>query len=262
MILAREANVPTETLYLDVDLGPAAAAPARSTALFVPAGFAPCAAPDVIVYLFGHGCPPMDRYLADPRFPLREATNAAGEDATASLILVAPTLGSEAQAGDLVDKGLDWFLGEVLSAGGSFPVPGGATPGFGKVVVAAHSGGGRAARALAMKGSSVAEYWLFDALYAPSPWGPTDKTDPAHRRPLEHPDAVEEEWLHVLRGQSVKLYVYSLTPEPTGRARTLEAFVGAAGGALAGQATFIRSTAPSHDAVPRTHWKDRVRGRG
>jgi hypothetical protein len=254
-LLAQDAKVPMKTQYFDVDLGPGAAAPANMTAVFFPATFVPTAKPDVLVYLHGHGAPPIDRYLADPRFPLREETNAAGEAQTESLLVVAPTLGPKSEAGDLVDRGLDWFLSEVLDN------LAGESANCGKVYVAAHSGGGRAARALAMNGSSVVEYWLFDALYAPGPWGPTDKTDPASVRPLGHPDAVEEEWLHVLRSQSVKLYCYSLTPEPTRRAKNIEAFVKATTAPLAGQATFIHSTSPDHDGVPRTHWRDRVNGR-
>jgi hypothetical protein len=263
-LLDRDAAVSAQTLYFDIDLGPAAAGAERKTAVFFPVGYVPRATPDVLVYLFGFGAPPIDAYLADPRFPLREETNAAGEAKTSNLIMIAPTLGQRAEAGDLVDKGLCWFLGEVLSslvAGAPALVAGSAGPSFGKVYVAAHSGGGARARALAMKGEPVDEYWLFDALYAPSPWGPTDKTDPANVRPLGHPDAVEEEWLDVLQKQPVKLYCYYATGEPTQRSKNLEAFVTSAAGALQGQAVFVHSSSSTHDGVPQAHWKDRVNGR-
>lgn len=262
-LLGRDAAVPAQTLTFDIDLGPAAGAAERMTAVFFPASHVPTATPDVLVYLFGHRAPPIDEYLADPRFPLREETNAAGQAKTSNLIMVAPTLGKRSEAGDLVDKGLRWFLGEVMSnlaASAAGLVARSASPGFGKVYVAAHSGGGAPARALAMKGEPVDEYWLFDALYAPSPWGSTDKTDPANVRPLGHLDAVEEEWLDVLQKQPVKLYGYYATGEPTQRSKNLEALVNSAAMPLKGQAVFVHSSS-THDGVPQAHWKDRVSGR-
>jgi hypothetical protein len=255
-----ETNPPSQTLFFDIDLGIGAAR--RLTAVFFPVSFTATASPDVLVYFHGIRAPTIDRYLELPAMLLREETNKADSAKTQDLILVAPTLGPACEAGEIVDSGLDWYLGEVLSAlaaGAPDRLAGSATPSFGTVYLAAHSGGGRPARAVALKKPAVAEYWLFDALYGPSGWPATDKTDTANVRPLGHPDAVEEEWLEVLETQGVKLYDCYLTDEPTKRSKNLEHFVLTT--AIDGEASFVRSSSPNHDRVPITHWKELVNGR-
>ena len=249
-----------QTLYFDVDIGIGAAR--KLTAVFFPASYAPTGTPDALVYFHGLTAPVVDRYLKLPQYALREATNTADAAKTKNLICIAPTLGPACEAGKIVDSGLGWYLSEVLSgiaASAGDRLAGSAKPSFGKVYLAAHSGGGRPARAVAMKGASVTEYWLFDALYAPVGYPAKPRTSPV--APIGDPGAVEEEWLDVLTKQSVKLYDHFLTSEPTTRSTNLEAFVKGSAKPVRVQPTFVKSTSPDHEHVPITHWKDRVNGR-
>jgi hypothetical protein len=256
-----ETSPPAQTLYLDIDLGPASKSPVQRTAVFFPAAYEATTSPDAVVYLHGYGAGAIDEYLRDPRFPLREETNRADAARTASLIVIAPTLGPASEAGDLVAEGLAWYLNAVLE-GVRKAAPDrlvGDAPGFRDVCVAAHSGGGRPMRALAMASSAVAEYWAFDAFYAPAGYAPRAKTSPT--APIGDPDAVEEEWLHVLETQPVTLASYYATSEPTIRSQNLQRFVSASESPLPGKALIARSTTAVHDAVPRTHWKERIEQR-
>lgn len=261
-LVKSETAPPGRTLYFDIDLGLGAAR--TLTAVFFPAAFTPTDSPDVIVYLHGIRAPTIDKYLELPAFRLREETNRADPAKLQNLILVAPTLGTASEGGDLTGRGLDGYLNEVLQgivAGAPDLLAGGAAPSFCQVYVAAHSGGGWPARAIAKQAPAVAEYWLFDALYGPPGWPATDKTNPDNVRPLGHPDAVEEEWLEVVRTQAVTLHDVYLTPEPTQRSKNLEAFVNGAAQPLSGVATFVQSSAPDHDHVPLAGWKELVNGR-
>ena len=262
-LVKSDASPKGRTHYFDIDLG--LGDERRLTAVFFPAAFAPTDSVDAIVFLHGVRAPVVDQLLQLQSFRLQEETSEADPAKLANLVLVVPTLGLSCEAGALVDRGLDWYLREVLGsiAGASLDLGGSsAAQGFDKVYVAAHSGGGRPARALAVKRSAVTEYWLFDALYAPAGYPATDKTNPANARPLGHPDAVEDEWLHVLETQRVTLHDYYLTHEPTRRSKNLEHLVRTRTAPLLGRATFVRSHARSHDEVPVTHWKDLVNGRG
>jgi len=128
---------------------------------------------DVILYLQGYTTTlPIDVFLKDPAFPLRERI---GQSTRKAFIFVAPTLRGElvssgdkkfkvAQAGDLARQPAN-YLQQVLN-GLQAHGPFGQTPTLGQVVLAAHSAGGQhlfpIAKAL---GKKVSEIWCFDCFY-------------------------------------------------------------------------------------------------
>jgi hypothetical protein len=274
-------NPSLKTLFIDdLDLQNTGA---KSTAVFLPTGYVATGSPSAIVYLEGFSSPPIEQYLASSTFALREETNRSNPT---DLVFIAPSLGPASEPGNLVTNGLDWFLDQVLARMGSnmpdaFPY-GPAT--FSKVYLAAHSGGGRAMRNLAMQITSgmqqstpvtpkypVVEYWLFDALYAPDPFNPSDKTTGGQIAAKGSGDAVEEEWFEVVKTQSIKLVDYYATSGPTRRSLNLKYFVAnptvvnysPPATALQGTATFVASTKTKvHAEVVKAYWKDAVDQRG
>jgi hypothetical protein len=266
---------PSKTLFIDdLDLGNGAS---RTTAVFCPKSYEVTAAPNAVVYLHGFEAPPIEQYLSGTAHPLREETNKSDPS---DLLLIAPSLGPSSESGLFETNGLDWYLDEVLKrlAGtGLFT----GTPALGEVYLAAHSGGGHTARRASMlitKGlqetpatrpkHTLAEVWLFDALYAPHGDHPSDKTQGANIKPLGDPDAVEEEWFEVIRTQAIRLTTVYATPEPTQRSLNLKAFVDeplmlARSSTLAGSAVFVESTKTKiHEEVPKMNWRDVMDARG
>jgi hypothetical protein len=253
----------------DLDLG----APAgKTTAVFLPEKYTAQAAPNAIVYLPGFKAPVIDAYLASSTYALREEINKSGPT---DLLFIAPTLGPVCEAGLLVTNGLDWYLDEVLkrlagASSGTAVFTG--APALGKIYLAAHSGGGRPARALAMQITNglaatppvtpkygVVEYWLFDALYAPVGYPATDKTGGANVKPLGDPDAVEEEWYEVIRTQNIKLTTVYATAEPKQRSLNLKSFMPFPFMdwlLISGSAVFTPSKIGDHPQVPRVNWRD------
>jgi len=158
-LLRQEANPPGTTLYVEIDLKIVdkfgiTAPPV--TGIFIPDGYRPGAAVDLILYLHGFKAEAIkrqaiDQYWNSQRFPygaLREGANASGRN----VILVAPTLGSHSEAKRLLATGgLDGYLSQVLSALAAYGPfrPAAATPALGSLILACHSGGGWPMRQLA-----------------------------------------------------------------------------------------------------------------
>jgi hypothetical protein len=159
---------PGITLYVKIDLK--IDGRAKQTAIFIPDGFSK--GPDVDLVLFLHGLQQNDdvsisKYLQEDYGRLREGLNASGRN----VILVAPTLGRQSQAGALTQTGgLDAFLTQSLSAirtrgGTGWPD----TLSLRNLIIACHSGGGVPEREIVDAGdralTSLSECWGFESLY-------------------------------------------------------------------------------------------------
>jgi hypothetical protein len=151
------------------------------TGIFIPENYVPQAEIDLILYLHGHksNIPGSDALIAEywdgkkySVFALREEINASKKN----VILVAPTLGLKSEAGDLVRRnGLDNYLDKVLEALKTYGPYQGQPGCLGKLIIAAHSGGGKTMQRLALSSNSyaakIAECWGFDSQYQDaSPW--------------------------------------------------------------------------------------------
>ncbi|MGH7249953.1 MAG: M15 family metallopeptidase, partial [Minisyncoccia bacterium] len=163
------------------------------TAIYAPAGYKPSAPTDVVIYLHGHktGIPGTNtniqqylNYAGDNTLKLREAIAASGRN----LILVAPTLGPLAQPGKLtnaanfdsyVSRSIDAikaYIFKKFSYSGQFN--------FNKLIIAAHSGGGKAmldiVRMPGTLSKAISEVWGFDCWYqASSDWTKYASANPA-----------------------------------------------------------------------------------
>lgn len=168
----------------------------KKTALFAPSHLNVHAPVDVVVYLHGHlgahpgikkinHSPCIKEYLnysGARYFQLREAIEAGKRNA----VLVAPTLGPRSQYGTIA-KQFDAYMENVLAGirehiirskktGGDFE--------FGKLIIAAHSGGGSAMLQICASNNKyakkIAEVWGFDSWYnGTSPWENVAKLRPA-----------------------------------------------------------------------------------
>jgi hypothetical protein len=159
-------NQPSDfTVYLKIDVGAKGQDP--MTAVYVPSSFSVGQEIDLILYLHGHKGSDMSiqKYLADDRFKLREEIGAANKEA---FIFVAPTLDRGSGASFLTASEGDAiaFLKQVmngLDAYGPF-----SSPSVGRIVIAAHSGGGAPMQKLVsfpFFQKNVHEVWCFDCLY-------------------------------------------------------------------------------------------------
>ena len=175
----RESIPPGATLYVEIDLkitDRAGIVAPPVTGVFIPEGYEPGAAVDLVLYLHGFKADAIkrdaiDQYWNSRRFPygaLREGLNASGRN----VVLVAPTLGSRSEAGSLLKpSGLDAFLSQVLAAlraHGPHSYAGTA-PALGNLIFASHSGGGWPMRQLAggqdQALAQLRECWGFDCTY-------------------------------------------------------------------------------------------------
>lgn len=183
------------------------------TGIFIPQAYVPKRDVDIVLYLHGHKTlsPGSGASIGDywngskfPYFGLREEVNDSGQN----VIFVAPTLGPLSQAGNLTTaKGFDNYLAQVLAALNEHLVrknPPQDVAGIGKIILAAHSGGGSPMLRIAeLKGSSntskIVECWGFDSVYG----------------------AVENRWADwAASHQNAKLFVYSYST--ASRSKTLE----------------------------------------
>jgi uncharacterized protein DUF2272 len=245
-LLKQESTPPGTTLYVEIDLKIVdrfgLTAPAV-TGIFIPDGYRPGAAVDLIVYLHGFKADAIkrgaiDQYWNSQRFPygaLREGVNSSGRN----VILVAPTLGSHSEAKHLIEPGgLDAYLAQVLAALRAYRPNNqvGSAPALGNLVLACHSGGGWPMRQLAGSGdralARLRECWGYDCTY--------NNGDDAFwaRWAQAHPNA--------------KVYIYYIAGSPTARlAQGLQS-------KRVPNAIVQPSRDGRHNYVPITHWKERI----
>jgi len=203
---------PGQTLYVNIALGDDTRCKTRDkndrqkcleyerfvirpmTGIFIPEAYSPQPTVDLILYLHGFktDVPGSDALIAEywdkkyPEFGVREEIHDSGMN----VILVAPTLALQAEAGDLVrGHGLDAYLDKVLAALKAYGPFKNQTPTLGNLILAAHSGAGVYMRLLATStnhaAGAVRECWGFDSLYNSSdvaPWRRWAKGDPQTRR--------------------------------------------------------------------------------
>jgi flagellum-specific peptidoglycan hydrolase FlgJ len=247
--LIKQETIPAGiTLYVEINLQIVdrfgiAAPPV--TGIFIPDGYAPGAAVDLILYLHGFKADAIKRQAIDQhwngrRFPygaLREGVNASGRN----VILVAPTLGSHSEAKRLLEPGgLDTYIAQVLAALTAYAPyrQARAAPALGNLILACHSGGGWPMRQLA-GGSNRAlaflrECWGYDCTYN------------------QGDDAFWAGWARAR--PNAKIYIYFIAGSPT--ASLAEG--------LRNERVANAIVQPSrdrrHNYVPVTHWKERLQG--
>lgn len=242
-LMRRETTASGTTLYVDIDLGIVdrlgqTAAP--MTGIFVPAGYRPGPAADVILYLHGFK-PAADRRLAVDRFwnaqrlphrSFREGVYQSQRNA----ILVVPNLGAYSEAGRLVHAGgLDAYLDRVLAAVRAYG-PAGATASLGNLILACHSGGGKPMRALAgghdRAARHVRECWGFDCTYNQGDDGFWANWGRAHPR--------------------ARVYIYYIANSPTApRSLSLRAM-------RIPNVVVQASKDARHEHVPIAYWRERL----
>jgi D-alanyl-D-alanine carboxypeptidase len=228
---------PGQTIYANIDLQ--IQNRARQTAIFVPDGF--LKGPDIDIVLYLHGFQQNDdvsinKYLQEDYGKLREGVNASGRN----VILVAPTLGSLAQANGLTQAGgLDGFLGRCLSAlrahgGSGWPD----TLTLHNLIIAGHSGGGVPEREIAGGGdralASLGECWGYESLY-------------------HSPDVTFwPTWARAHHDSRLRLFYRPHNSEEN--AQMVQRFKSVGGLGIA-NILVTQSDAPSHMMVPLTHWQ-------
>jgi len=249
-LIKQESTPAQSTLYVDIDLKIVdkfgIVAPPM-TGIFIPDGYAPDAAVDLILYLHGHKAEAIrrkgiDQYWNSQRFAygaLREGVNASARN----VILVAPTLGSRSEAERLLlPGGLDAYIEKVLAALRAYGPHRQAKspPALGNLILACHSGGGLPMRQLAggrdRAVAHIRECWGYDCTY--------NKGD-------------EVFWAGWARAHpNAKVYIYYIPGSPTAplaeglRNRRVQ------------NAIVQPSRDKRHNYVPITHWRERVQGAG
>ena len=247
-LIKQESTPAQSTLYVDIDLKIVdkfgiTAPPV--TGIFIPDGYLPGAAVDLILYLHGFKADAIKRHAIDQywnsqRFPygaLREGVNASARN----VILVAPTLGSRSEAEHLLQPGgLDSYIEQVLAAlrayGPYSQVK--SPPVLGNLIFACHSGGGWPMRQLAggQDGvlAHVRECWGFDCTY--------NRGDDAF-------------WAGWARARpNARVYIYYIPGSKTAplaeglRNRRVQ------------NAIVQPSRDKRHNYVPITHWRERIQG--
>ena len=146
---------------------------ADSESVIIYRGDVPTSSLTLIVYFHGISVRSMRWYLQQKEYDLKQVVDLAQE----SVVLVAPSLSSDAQAGD--DFTLKSYL-PSLAAALQKANPDASLPDISKVgnikklILAAHSGGGKVMLATAQKKSDqepfaqlISECWGFDCLYGP-----------------------------------------------------------------------------------------------
>lgn len=239
-----ETQPPSATLYVRIKLGRESPA-CPMTGIFVRSNYKPKPQVDLILYLHGHKVRDVqkdfsiDQYWKIPYFALRQELNASRKN----VILVAPTLGPYSEPGTLIVRdGLDTYLDQVISAlkhygpYRSIVNP----PTVGNVILACHSGGGVPMLQLAMSHQrytpNIQECWAFDSLYA-------------HASLTELPERAWAAWAK--SHPSAKLYVNYMDTEKRSLSLAEK---------LLANVFVFGTTAPHHDQIPITHWRERIRG--
>ena len=247
-LLKQESTPPGTTLYVEIDLKIVdkfgLTAP-PTTGIFIPHGYTPGKAVDLILYLHGFKADAIkrqaiDQYWNGQRFPygaLREGIDSS----VRNVILVAPTLGSHSEAKRLLAPGgLDTYISQVLAALTAYGPyrQAGAVPVLGNLIFGCHSGGGWPMRQLAGSGDRalalLRECWGYDCTYN------------------QGDDAFWAEWAHA--HPNARVYIYYIVGSPTARlAESLR-------NKRVPNAIVLPSRDRRHNYVPITHWKERVQG--
>ena len=246
-LIKKEALPPAGTLYVEIDLGIRDQASQRlaapMTGIFIPPGYTPASAVDLVLYLHGFtqhlGSLTIASYWDHNRFsfrPLHEGVN----ESQKNVVLVAPTLGPRSQTGRLTRPGgLDAFLDQILSALRAYGPYRGlrAQPTLGNLVLACHSGGGWPMRQLALShdryAANIRECWGFDCTYNrgdDNVWAGWARSHPSNR-----------------------VFIYYL---PNTQTQILSASLQQMN---VSNAIVRASNARSHEWVPVTHWAERLR---
>jgi hypothetical protein len=177
-----ESTPPQQTLYLPIALG-VPNVPAQSTGVFVPENYRAGNTVDLVLFLRGYdikrpkSATSVEEYWNSPRHPIlksflfREEINKCNKN----VILVVPTLGPFAEAGDLTTKGgarafFDQVVDGLWKKGPFAGQPN--RPAVRHLILAAHSGGGVPLRNLAQILGEDESYkkclkacWGFDSIY-------------------------------------------------------------------------------------------------
>jgi flagellum-specific peptidoglycan hydrolase FlgJ len=247
-LLKQESSPPGTTLYVEIDLKivdkTGITAP-PVTGIFIPDGYLPGAAVDLVFYLHGFKADAIkreaiDQYWNSQRFPygaFREGVTASARN----VVLVAPTLGSRSEAGSLLKSGgLDAYFDQALAALGAYWPQSrlGAAPALGNLIFACHSGGGWPMRQLAGGQDRVLgqlrECWGFDCTY--------NRGDDAF-------------WVGWARARpNAMLYIYYISGSKT--APLAESL----GNMHVPNAIVLRSRDKRHNYVPIIHWQERLQG--
>jgi uncharacterized protein YcbK (DUF882 family) len=148
----------------------------KLTAIFKPDHFDAAATTDLIIYLHGHKAahPGSNasikaylNYCKQPFFQLRETISSSSKN----VILIAPALGPRSQYGSLAIE-FDAYMENIIAAINEYIIRQKNANGkvnIGKIIIAAHSGGGAPMLAIANSSSKYAnkinEFWGFDSLY-------------------------------------------------------------------------------------------------
>jgi hypothetical protein len=234
-----ETTPPGITIYVKLDLQINATPP--EVGIFIPDGFDLGSHIDLLLYMRGFkiadNIVSVESYFKQSYGKLREGVNLSGRN----VILVAPALGANSQAGNLVKPGgLDSFLRQALAAvlehGGLANPPNLLT--LGHLIIACHSGGGAPVRKIAGgtdEGlANLRECWGYDSLY--------------HNADVPFWSA----WARARTNDRLMLY-YLPSGTPAQRCREL---------AKLKLANLIaqESSAPDHMHVPITHWESNLQG--
>ena len=252
MVVARAAETtpPGLTIYVDIPLQAPLGSAKSMTGIFIPQNY--CARPqvDLIVYLHGFKLRAhkptfsIDSYWSLPEFLLREEVNKSQRN----VILVAPTLGPQNQAGSLLcSGGFDRFLDQVMIAlkqHGPYAKAQKA-PSPGNIILAGHSGAGRVVRAIAMGGDAAAnriqECWAFE----PSPMGSGTQWRTWARL---HPGSKLN--IYYIGGRAGEVLCQSIKGGP----------LQARGRTKCAANVFAEKTSVGHDRVPSAHLMNSIQG--
>jgi hypothetical protein len=188
-LIRPENQPPRTTLYVDIRLGQEGRAKPM-TGIFIPEGYQLQPKVDILLYLHGFKA---GRNQPDPGWSidwywrnlvtLREDFNNSHK----SLVLAAPTLGKNSQAGWLIASGgLDRYLNAVMAALSAYGPYQGKHATVGNIILACHSGGGTPMGILAQSNQQysplIRECWGFDCMYNggdASRWGNWARQNPS-----------------------------------------------------------------------------------
>ncbi len=164
---ALDRGVPTLTILAPIKLGVPVVK--EETAIFVPPGFRPRDTVDLLVYFHGHtSIRTVGKYLAYKDYRVREAVLGSSKN----VVLAVPMLGPRSEPGSLRRPGgFAAWVDKVMEALGA--CGGAGKPRLGRLILAAHSGGGSLLATIVTGtrdlAANLSEVWMFDAVYSHVP---------------------------------------------------------------------------------------------